>query len=445
MKTGKIWRYSLIVGILIVLVGGGAIFGQAKHQQRLTAERVAKKQAAKQRAKKQSQRLATKKQQPLTAAQKRRRAADKVDGVGKVIRTKRGDAHQPMVLANDSVKFYDSLKHVNNRYHVTVDGDEEEISPPIKVVVAKYFYTQKGTYCLIQNLHHVAVTRPFDVYQAKTWTHLTPNKDWGYIALKDLKPTTYYRQQTTIQKTPYYLVSFDGKNPSNLAMNLGNTTYHAWSNVPGTVFRAFAHDTDTLLNQQLYATKQLIRTDGRKYLYMQTATGRVVGWLPATGQLVRGYYQDVGRRLLNPQAGETMTRTEQAPIKRTLESGYISRSRIYRVYRQHQLQRLLILTAMNTPIKVTFKHQQPTQLTFYQPHYQVSRQVKVQPKTKTYTKTNEYGAVADVTIYRQSKTTLLKFVDGDDQTDEEGFSTKGSLDRVGHVKFSSGIWSNQDD
>ncbi|VDG25386.1 hypothetical protein [Lactiplantibacillus mudanjiangensis] len=434
----KSWRLWGVLGLVILLgIGGGVVWGQAKQRQHAAAVRVAKQKAAKQLAKAAKQR----KNRPLTAAQKRRRAADRVDGVGKILRTKKGSTRQPFVLANDSVKLYDSLKHVGNRYHVSVDGDEEEISPPIKVVVAKYYYTQKGTYCSIQNLQYEAVSKPFDQYRNRIWNHLSADDDYGYIALKDLKPTTYYRRQSAITKTPYYLTSFDVKEGTNLNMNLGETTYHAWSHVPGTVFRTFSHNTDTLLNRQLYATKQLIRTDDRKYLYMQTATGKAVGWLPATGQLIRGYYRDVGKRLLKPTADEKMTLIQQEPQKRTENNAYVSQSRIYQVYRHKKLQRLLILTAMNTPIKVDYQKQQPVSVTLYQRNYRVLKRWQAKPKEHTYQKDNEYGLAVELTLNPQSTTKILHFMES--EYDSEGVYTEGTLywDQASH--FKSGIFEDE--
>jgi len=387
---------------------------------------------------------------PLTAAQKRRRRSDQTDGVGRVLRTRVGSSRVPYQLANDNVKLYDSLAHVHNRYHVTVEGDEEELAAPIKVVVAKYFKTEKGTYCLIQNLHYKAVTKPFKMVRAQTWTKLRPNHDWGYIALKDLRRTTFKRSVTTLPKVPYYLTSFEGKNPSNLAMNLSRTTVHAWSNVPGTVFRAFAHDTDTLLNQQFYAVKRLVRTDGRRYLLLQTATGRRIGWLPVGSQLVAGTYHDAGTTLLKPQPTELVTHSQQRPIRLTEDSGYLSRSRLTWVTnRQRQLQRVLILTPMNTPIKLVFKAGHAQQITFYQPNRHVHRVINVHFKKgtqqRTYTCHNDYDNVGKVTVYRQAKSRLATFSDGDDDTDEEGYTATGTLYRDQTASFKSGLWSNQDD
>jgi hypothetical protein len=443
MRKRRIWW---VLGISLIGLGVLIGIGTGWAQQLATTATVTAPK------RKKHVKVATKpaKPKPLTAAQKRRRAADRTDGVGKVLATRAGNSRVPYQLANDHVKLYDSLKHVNNRYHVTVDGDEEEISAPIKVVIAKLFDTEKGTYCLIQNVHHVAVNRPFKAYAKQTWTNLKPNNDWGYIALKDLRRTTYRRSVTTLPKVPYYLTSFEGKNPSNLAMNLGNTIVHAWSNVPGTVFRAFAHDTDTLLNQQFYAVKRLVRTDGRRYLLLKTASGQTIGWLPEESQLVQGQYHDAATVLLTPKSTETVTQAVQHPIKRTESSGYRSRSRVTWVTdRQHQLKRALILTAMNTPIKVTFRAGQAQQVAFYQPNRRRNRVIKVhfkkQSNQRTYDRENEYGDAGSVTVYRNHKRRLVSFSDGDDPTDEEGYTASGVLYHNRTATFKSGIWSNQDD
>lgn len=395
----------------------------------------------------------------LTTTQQRHRAADKTDGVGKVLATRPGNAHQPFVLANTNVKLYDSLKHVNNRYYISVTGDKEELYPPTnKVVIAKYYDTEKGTYCAIQTLHHIWVTRPFRRYTSQTWSNLRPNPDWGYVALKDLKATSYYRSKIRIHRTPCYIVSFNAWNPSNLAMNLGNTEYHAWSNAPGTAFRTFAHDTDTLINRQLYATQRLTRTDGRRYLFVQDATGHPVGWVPETHQLVRGIYHDVGQRLLKPIATERMTRVRQTTIPDANTSPQ-SPSQIYRVYGIHDftLHRLLILTAENTPIEIIFARHQPQKLIYYNTHYRLTKRFDLThiaaDKSKTFRHRNDDDLEALVTIYRPSRWwapfwqnwPIIHFVDGDDLYEEEGYSAKGTLYRYGNIKLTSGVWSNQSD
>lgn len=117
----------------------------------------------------------------------------------------------------------------------------------------------------------------------------------GYVVLRQLRSHSVIRQLKAIKKTAYWTPT---------------TTHDYWDMPARTIgTTAAVHYGTTYGYRTLYATESLTTTCQKHYLYLTTANGKGIGWLPAHA-VIKGTYPNLLQREVNRQlTGITATTT----------------------------------------------------------------------------------------------------------------------------------------
>ncbi|NLR32019.1 GW dipeptide domain-containing protein [Levilactobacillus tujiorum] len=142
----------------------------------------------------------------------------------------------------------------------------------------------------------------------------------GYVALSQLKAHPQISRLKTLKKTAYWTTT---------------TTHDFWNMPAGTLgTTAAVHYGTTYGYRTLYAIQSLTTKTKKQYLYLETATGKAIGWLPANA-VVKGTYPNIVKRELT-RGGLTANKTVA-----TLDSG--AHIKIGIAMRGGQIQRVVLL------------------------------------------------------------------------------------------------------
>ncbi|WP_165450063.1 hypothetical protein [Lactiplantibacillus mudanjiangensis] len=267
--------------------------------------------------------------------------------IGKIISSKKHDYNVPYQMVNKKMKFYRSLKEFGTTGSEYSDYSTEEGNI---FGVDKIYQTSKGG-----TIYHLRR------YQSGGLEGLSykDNSDFdgGYAKASDMQQKSPIKSERVLPKIPYYIAI--------------PYRYWAWNRPVNTAYYTYAvHVLDKFVDQQLYATKEIIKTNGKRYLYLKSKT-RKLGWVYAGGNdLVQGTYIDPGKKLLKLNKSEKLHRQIQSiktlPKKRGRNDSVLLRQRLYTVRnKKGTLVRLLAIGMDNRPVQVDFSHGKPIKLIIY--------------------------------------------------------------------------------
>lgn len=267
--------------------------------------------------------------------------------VGEVFSTEKADPNIPYKMANKHVKFYRSLKEIGAKDGVFSDYFEEkgETFGITKVVTAT-----KGIY------YHVV---KYTVNETGGFEGKGKPEGLGYVKATDLKRVSLIKSEWAYAKKKAYYVA----DPNS---------HRIWNRPAYTApFTYITHVFDRLTTQQLYATKELITSKGKHYVYLETAKGRQLGWVyKARHTLIAGKYRDPGKQLLKLKKHEKMVtriQSKRSTGNRVGVNDSLSlRQRVYIVRnKHHQIARILIISMDNRPTKIYFRNGLATKVKTY--------------------------------------------------------------------------------
>ncbi|WP_125544282.1 hypothetical protein [Levilactobacillus lindianensis] len=154
----------------------------------------------------------------------------------------------------------------------------------------------------------------------------------GYVALNKLKAHEKITQLKSLQKTAYWTPT---------------TTHDFWSMPAKTLGTTVAlHYGSTYGYRTLYAIQSLTTTSKKQYLYLETAAGKAVGWLPAK-TLNKGTYPDLINRELTRDLTGTSTTTTTIDKKGHVKVGVAVKDGV--------VQRVVLLKQNSQTIIYNFK------------------------------------------------------------------------------------------
>ncbi|MFC6290229.1 hypothetical protein [Levilactobacillus angrenensis] len=181
----------------------------------------------------------------------------------------------------------------------------------------------------------------------------------GYVKANDMRrfhPVT--SEWNYHKKVPYYVA-----NPYS---------HRIWNNPVDTKHYTYiSHVFDRLTTVQLYATKELVKSTGKHYVYLQTAGGKKLGWVvKKRSVLIAGKYRDVGKQLLKPKTHETLIKKVQSKASThnrvTTNDSMATQQRVYLVKnRYHKIVRILVVGMDNRPTKLYLRGGRVTKLISY--------------------------------------------------------------------------------
>ncbi|VDG26064.1 hypothetical protein [Lactiplantibacillus mudanjiangensis] len=282
----------------------------------------------------------------------KKRAKPKVNPrIGKIISSKKHDYNMPYQMVNKKMKFYRSLKEFG-----TTGGEYSDYSTEEGHIfgVDKIYQTSKGG-----TIYHLRLYQSggFEGLAAKDDSDFDYYDNAGYVKASDMQQKSPIRSERTLPKIPYYIAK--------------PYTRAAWNRPYNTAYYTYVvHVLDKFVNKQLYATKEIIKTNGERYVYLESKT-RKLGWVYASGQdLVQGNYVDPGKKLLKPKRLEKLECQIQSmntlPKNRSQSSSVLVQQRLYTVKDKKQhLLRLLVIGMDNRMIRIDLNHDKPVKLVVY--------------------------------------------------------------------------------
>ncbi|WP_125573617.1 hypothetical protein [Levilactobacillus huananensis] len=154
----------------------------------------------------------------------------------------------------------------------------------------------------------------------------------GYVALSQLKAHEQISQLKPLQRTAYWAPT---------------TTHDFWNMPAKTLGTTVAlHYGSTYGYQTMYAIQSLTTTNKKQYLYLETAAGKAVGWLPTTA-LIKGTYPNLIDRELNRGLNGIATTTTTIDKKGHVQVGVAVKDGV--------VQRVVLLKQNSQTIIYEFK------------------------------------------------------------------------------------------
>ena len=255
--------------------------------------------------------------------------------IGQIYSTKKANPNIAYKMANKHVKFYRSLKAIGAKdgEFANYYSEKGESFGITKVVTAT-----RGVY------YHVV---SYTVDEGRGFGKGKPD-DLGYVKATDMKRVSLIKSEWSYtKKKPYYVAD--------------PNSHRIWNRPVYTrPFTRVTHVFDRLTSQQLYATKELITSKGKHYVYLETAKGRKLGWVyKARHTLIAGKYRDPGKQLLKLKKHEKMVTRIQSkkstPNRVGVNDSLSLQQRVYIVRnKRHQIARILIISMDNRPTKIYF-------------------------------------------------------------------------------------------
>jgi len=343
--------------------------------------------------------------------------------VGKVLSNKKMNPDVAYKAKGKSVSAYHSLADFGKKSDklATYKASSGEIFG-----IRSEYKTSTGLY------YHLSLFQSNGFHNKKRPANSSYIKFWGeggYVKASDMTrfhPVT--SKWTYSKRQPYYVA-----NPySHRIWNSPAYTEH---------YTYISHVFDRLTTTQLYATKELIKHNGKHYVYLETAKGRKLGWVSKKSSvLIAGKYRDVSKQLLRLKSHEKMIKRVQSKASThnrvTTNDSMATQQRVYIVKnRRHKIIRVLVVGMDNRPTKIYFKNGHATKLINYtyrrKPWKTVTSQKKLR---KHYLAEHTYiNSAATKTIFYSRKNRKLAQVMtmGDDGT------ATATIYRNEKVKFST--------
>lgn len=336
--------------------------------------------------------------------------------VGDIISSKPNNPNTAYKMANKRVKFYRSLQEFGKKNGEYSDYETEKgaifgISQIITATTGVYYHViEYGSGGFNQKKDHA--------------------DDMGYVKSSDLKRfVTVKSEWQYAKRKPYYL----GSTSSQRIWNRPTYTIH---------YAHISHVFDRLAATQLYATKELIKYNGKHYVYLITAKGRRLGWTYKNKNvLIAGNYRDIGRQLLKPRSGERLTARLQSQKSTGNRVGVNDspslRQRIYFVRQGKKIKRVLVAGMDNRPTVIYFKNGQATRATGYTYRRKAWKSTTNKKKLRTKFTVVSEGADADavkVHFYSKRSRKLVSV-----ETDGYDGYAKAMVYRNGRTKFATRI------
>ncbi|VDG21380.1 hypothetical protein [Lactobacillus brevis] [Lactiplantibacillus mudanjiangensis] len=317
--------------------------------------------------------------------------------IGKIISSKKRDYNVPYQMVNKKMKFYRSLKEFG-----TTGGEYSDYSTEEGHIfgVDKVYQTSKGG-----AIYHLRLYQSggFEGLAAKDDSDFDYYDDAGYVKASDMQQKSPIRSERTLPKIPYYIAK-----PYIRA---------AWNRPYNTAYYTYVvHVLDKFVNKQLYATKEIIKTNGERYVYLESKT-RKLGWVYASDQdLVQGNYVDPGKKLLKPKSSEKMAQQVQKssllPKKRNKDDSVLLQQRVYTVTnKQGELVRLLAIGMDNRAVQINLHNGKPIKLVVYSYLQKPWKVITNQHKLKTHYRAKHIVANvpwATTYFYPRSKEKLVR-------------------------------------
>jgi len=344
--------------------------------------------------------------------------------VGKIISNESMNPDVAYKVANKKAKFYRSLKEYGTEDGVVSDNETAQGAFFGSVRKVK---TATGTYYHVFRYYANGFNNKSNFEGSAGYKE---DADYGYVKAANMKRVKTIMSEWTYKSKQLYYVG----NPY---------AYRIWSNPVNTKHYVYiTHVFDRLTTTQLYATKEMIKSNGDHYVYLKTAK-RSLGWVYKSPKaLIAGRYKGLGHQLLKPRGKEKMVLKVQSKrstgnrVDANDSSALPQKVYLIKNGRQHRL-RVLTVGMDNRPIRFDFYRGVASRVNAYEYWRKPWKTISSQKKLRShFTITHEFSEPTYTNIHFFSKKSK-KLV----RVKTYGIDSQGTtwIYRNGQVKFKTHI------